>query len=92
MADTHMADKKSSRRPSAESMRGEVEVLHESFVDVNVDVDDDPKKNVQQPDRFGSFAKVDPKEIALVKKLDWHMMVCISIYNPHTIIEHELSR
>ncbi|EMR69378.1 putative mfs transporter protein [Eutypa lata UCREL1] len=67
-----MADKKSSRRPSAESMRGEVEILHENFVDV--DVDDDPKKNVQQPDRFGSFAKVDPKEIALVKKLDWHMM------------------
>lgn len=84
-----MADKKSSRRPSAESMRGKVEVLHENFV--NVDVNDDPK-NFQQPDRFGSFAKVDPKEIALVKKLDWHMMVCISIYNPHTITEHELSR
>jgi hypothetical protein len=36
---------------------------------------DDPKKDVEQPDRFGSYAKVDPKEIALVKKLDLYMMV-----------------
>lgn len=60
-------DKKSSRRPSAESVREEVEVVND-FVD-------DPKKDVQQPDRFGSFAKTDPKEIALVKKLDWYMLV-----------------
>lgn len=28
-----------------------------------------------QLDRFGSYAKVDPAEIALVRKLDIHMMV-----------------
>lgn len=46
------------------------------------DTRDDPKKDIeQQPDRFGSYAKVDPKEIALVKKLDLYMMVthyCLS--------------
>lgn len=74
-----MADKKPSRQPSAESMRAEVELVNVNPVVVDGDDDDDPKKNVQQPDRFGSFVKVDPKEIALVKKLDWHMMVRISI-------------
>ncbi|KAI0424840.1 MFS transporter-like protein [Xylaria sp. FL1042] len=39
------------------------------------DTRDDPKKNIiEQPDRFGSYAKVDPKEIALVRKLDLYMM------------------
>ncbi|KAE8315070.1 major facilitator superfamily domain-containing protein [Aspergillus transmontanensis] len=39
----------------------------------------DPEKSSSAPqyDRFGSFAKVDPKEIALVRKIDLYMMVCI---------------
>ncbi len=39
------------------------------------DTRDDPKKENEQPDRFGSYAKVNPKEIALVKKLDLYMLV-----------------
>jgi hypothetical protein len=39
------------------------------------DIGDDSKKDIEQPDRFGSYAKVNPKEIALVKKLDLYMMV-----------------
>ncbi|KAJ3557840.1 hypothetical protein NPX13_g9846 [Xylaria arbuscula] len=35
---------------------------------------DDLKKEIGQPDRFGSYAKVDPKEIALVRKLDLYML------------------
>jgi hypothetical protein len=27
-------------------------------------------------DKFGSWAKSDSREIALVKKLDWYIMVC----------------
>lgn len=29
----------------------------------------------EKVDEFGAHAKTDPKEIALVKKLDWYMMV-----------------
>lgn len=38
---------------------------------------DDVQKpvNGEKLDEFGASAKTDPKEIALVKKLDWHMMV-----------------
>lgn len=39
---------------------------------------EDPEKPASatpQYDRFGSFAKVDPKEIALVRKIDLYMMV-----------------
>lgn len=32
---------------------------------------------IDQLDRFGSHAKIDPAEIALVRKLDIHMMVRI---------------
>lgn len=39
------------------------------------DTRDDLKKDIEQPDRFGSYAKVDPKEIALVRKLDLYMLV-----------------
>lgn len=37
----------------------------------------DPEKSSSAPqyDRFGSFAKVNPKEIALVRKIDLYMMV-----------------
>ena len=38
----------------------------------------DPEKSTSatpEYDRFGSFAKVDPKEIALVRKIDLYMMV-----------------
>lgn len=30
-------------------------------------------------DAFGASAKTDPKEIALVKKLDWYMMVSVRV-------------
>lgn len=31
--------------------------------------------NGEKVDEFGASTKTDPREIALVKKLDWHMMV-----------------
>lgn len=31
-------------------------------------------------DAFGASAKTDPKEIALVKKLDWYMMVSVHVF------------
>lgn len=36
---------------------------------------EDQVENGTQADKFGSIAKTDPKEIALVKKLDLYMMV-----------------
>jgi len=33
---------------------------------------------VGQLDKFGAAPKVDPREIALVRKLDRHMMVCLA--------------
>ncbi|KAJ2979345.1 hypothetical protein NUW58_g7222 [Xylaria curta] len=38
------------------------------------DPKNDLKKDIEQPDRFGSYAKVHPEEIALVKKLDLYLM------------------
>ncbi|KAF9870750.1 major facilitator superfamily transporter [Colletotrichum karsti] len=48
----------------------------ETCVVDHVDYQQDPKPTDtgQQPDKFGSVAKVDPKEIALVKKLDMYLM------------------
>ncbi|RYP25233.1 hypothetical protein DL765_000114 [Monosporascus sp. GIB2] len=51
--------------------------VHPAKEDVTLEhheLGDDPKKNVQQPDKFGSYERVDPKEIALVRKLDMYMM------------------
>lgn len=31
-------------------------------------------------DEFGAAAKTDPKEIALVRKLDWFMMVRLALF------------
>lgn len=31
---------------------------------------------IEEVDQFGSHKKTDPVEIALVKKLDWYIMVC----------------
>lgn len=31
--------------------------------------------NADAVDEFGASTKTDPREIALVRKLDWHMMV-----------------
>lgn len=42
-----------------------------------------PYETTPKYDQFGSFAKFDPKEIALVRKLDLYMMVC------HRIAEQE---
>lgn len=33
------------------------------------------KIQIGQHDKFGATAKVDPREIALVRKVDWHIMV-----------------
>lgn len=33
-------------------------------------------ENEQHLDKFGAWAKSNPLEIALVRKLDWYMMVC----------------
>lgn len=48
----------------------------EATVD-HVDFQEDMMKptDVEQHDKFGSHAKTDPKEIALVKKLDMYLMV-----------------
>lgn len=35
----------------------------------------DGEKNAARHDKFGSVAKTDPKEIALVRKLDLYLMV-----------------
>ncbi|KAI1757015.1 MFS transporter-like protein [Xylaria castorea] len=53
---------------AAESKKDEVVLEHYD------DNRDDLKKDIEQPDRFGSYAKIDPKEIALVRKLDTYMM------------------
>ncbi|RYO99149.1 hypothetical protein DL764_006891 [Monosporascus ibericus] len=54
--------------------QSEVHPAEEEVTLEHHDLGDDPKKNVQQPDKFGSFERVDPKEIALVRKLDMYMM------------------
>lgn len=33
-------------------------------------------------DEFGAHAKTDPKEIALVRKLDMHILVCTQLASP----------
>ncbi|KAI8303130.1 putative transporter [Colletotrichum sp. SAR11_240] len=49
---------------------------HEACVVDHVDYQEDlkPVDETRQPDKFGSVDKVDPKEIALVKKLDLYLM------------------
>jgi hypothetical protein len=37
-------------------------------------------------DAFGASAKTDPKEIALVKKLDWYMMVSVRVFSQLKLI------
>ena len=31
-------------------------------------------------DEFGAHTKTDPKEIALVRKIDWYILVCLGRY------------
>lgn len=42
----------------------------------------DNDKNAEIHDRFGSVAKTDPKEIALVRKIDLYLMVCEDLQTP----------
>lgn len=35
------------------------------------------EKKVFEGDRFGAVAKCDPAEIALVRKLDWYILVSV---------------
>lgn len=53
-------------------------------------MEDGLKTNVQY-DRFGSAAKVDPKEIALVKKIDRHMMVCALYYELEMSVDRQIA-
>lgn len=47
----------------------------------HIDHRDEVLKPTPQHDKFGSAAKTDPREIALVRKIDLYMMVslCVSI-------------
>lgn len=42
----------------------------------------DNEKNAEIHDRFGSVAKTDPKEIALVRKIDLYLMVREDLQTP----------
>lgn len=41
--------------------------------------DNDHDEKVQKTDEFGAHAKTDPKEIALVRKLDMYMLVSLAV-------------
>lgn len=43
--------------------------------DVSIEHVDNVKSDLERADRFGSIAKVDPREIALARKLDLRLMV-----------------
>jgi hypothetical protein len=46
----------------------------------HVSVHDNPEKDlVSGVDQFGAKSKTDPREIALVRKLDIYIMVCICL-------------
>lgn len=45
----------------------------------------DGEKSTERHDRFGSVAKTDPKEIALVRKLDLYLMVCNRVPMPNVM-------
>lgn len=45
----------------------------------------DGEKVEERHDRFGSVTKTDPKEIALVRKLDLYLMVCEDLRNPDVV-------
>lgn len=38
-------------------------------------IDDVVKPKIEKVDEFGAHSKTDPKEIAIVKKIDWYMLV-----------------
>lgn len=63
-ATTHMEDVPIEQQDlKSEAIVGYVEKLqHEAQVNENLD-------------KFGASAKTDPREIALVRKLDWYIMV-----------------
>jgi hypothetical protein len=58
---------------SDEKMAGVVEHIDNKPEALIVDPEKAP---VVEFDRFGAHAKTDPKEIALVRKLDMFIMVC----------------
>jgi hypothetical protein len=45
--------------------------------EVSLENVENPKSDAERADRFGSIVEVDPCGIALVKKLDFHLMVGI---------------
>lgn len=45
----------------------------------------DNEKNIERHDRFGSVAKTDPKEIALVRKIDLYLMVREDLQAPDVL-------
>lgn len=52
---------------------------HRDISHVETPDDDQFQKlpKIEKVDEFGAHAKTDPKEIALVKKLDFYMLVCL---------------
>jgi hypothetical protein len=67
------------RSPTEGSMTGEAE--KHTIVHVEGDHDDDgvlKSTDEEKVDEFGAHAKTDPKEIALVRKLDMYMLVKVS--------------
>ena len=68
--------------------RGDEHVEH-------VEQHDEPLKSTTEYDRFGSAKKTDPKEIALVRKIDIYMMVCplhmVEICEANTTSAHSLA-
>ncbi|RYP48113.1 hypothetical protein DL769_011245 [Monosporascus sp. CRB-8-3] len=73
--------------------QSEVHPAKEEVILEHHDLDDESKKNVQQRDKFGSFEKVDPKEIALVRKLGMYMMwmYFLNFLNRNTIVNGKLN-
>lgn len=68
------------RSPTGGSVTGEVE--KNTTVHVEGDHDDGILKSTDEEkvDEFGAHKKTDPKEIALVRKLDTYMLVSHAIF------------
>lgn len=48
----------------------------------------DNEKSAERHDRFGSVAKTDPKEIALVRKIDLYLMVREDLQTPDGVTNY----
>lgn len=64
--------------------KGGIAVDHVDFQKEDIKDDISPEDR----DKFGGYAKTDPEEIALVKKLDIYLMV---IFPPTQIVDFDLT-